>query len=983
MNRQDQESQMSRKVGAEVFTSRRSRYDPAAWARAHAQKIALASFMPFEVHLGAIEEERIRAAGAPTFLPLGSHASRAEGVSDAPEVEITSVENPAPRASLGYAGPVVKLDSEERFFQGVLTFPIDTEKTRAVAGETIRVFRWRGGDGTFEPAEPGGLADGYAWARISSPGIYTLIGLPADPFKQTLIRVTSAMAPTLAGMEKQDRDALLRAVGRTLANPAWFKSFSPRTMQLMFGQGWMPEPGFGFGFGGFPEDGESLPRGSRGGDRFPGRGGLERLWGWIGTRLQGSLGSGLPGRPNWAGWEPGDDICPPMPWGGWPERWLFPLIEEWWRHPVGNPFLPIELGWVHQGPINLPGHSTEVQIDPHDPNRIYTSTANGGLWVLDDVRLYPTGSTWRPLTDLNENLNLQCLAIAPSDSRVLYYADGASRLFRSDTRGGMWARASDTTFDLANRILVDPEDADTIYLATEGGFFRSTNRGQDWDLPLYSGAVVDAVMDHQDSRIIYLGVRNVGIVKTTTGGTGASPWTTVFGWSNASSPTGTEIRLALGRQRTAATRTVVARFDQEVFVNKNGGIATRGASGWSSKGKVGGDGYRWWCFALGVSPHDDRIILAGSQDLFRTVTGGAPWEQVGGYGTDVHADFWDVTFDPTQTGVVYCANDGGVYRSTDSGSTWRYLENKLASAQLYATGVNGGRAMSGMYHQGIVASRSLSTKQWQGIEGGAWEFSKIHADPKRPYYFYVFSTKLHRRRWPNAAAGANFDLEWGNFTVTSLGVDPRPGSGVILCGARDPEALKRTTMADSTAPAWTDETVPLAAGEIVTSVAFVPSQPGMAYVITNQGRVFRKDDVSSSSPWALASTWSGHAAISLAVDPNDSQRLYAITRDTIGMLDLAGPGWSIITGSAPDALPTGSPYVEVVAHERTSGVVFVALGIGVFITVDNGSTWRSYENNANPGSALPNAPIQDINWSGGSLYAVCHGRGLWRRSVVL
>jgi hypothetical protein len=63
--------------------------------------------------------------------------------------------------------------------------------------------------------------------------------------------------------------------------------------------------------------------------------------------------------------------------------------------------------------------------------------------------------------------------------------------------------------------------------------------------------------------------------------------------------------------------------------------------------------------------------------------------------------------------------------------------------------------------------------------------------------------------------------------------------------------------------------------------------------------------------------------------------------------------------------------------------VFVALKIGVFVSVDHGATWQNYDNTATPGSALPNAPIEDINWSGGSLYAVCHGRGLWRRNVVL
>src|SRR5262245_42753613 len=113
MEKQEQGPQMSRKVGAEVFTSRRRKYDPGAWTRAPAQKLGVTPFTPFELHLGAAEEERIRAAKAPTFLPLDPRVPGGKGPSAAPKVEITSVNNPVPRASLGYAGPVVKLDSKE------------------------------------------------------------------------------------------------------------------------------------------------------------------------------------------------------------------------------------------------------------------------------------------------------------------------------------------------------------------------------------------------------------------------------------------------------------------------------------------------------------------------------------------------------------------------------------------------------------------------------------------------------------------------------------------------------------------------------------------------------------------------------------------------------------------------------------------------------------------------------------------------------
>jgi hypothetical protein len=50
----------------------------------------------------------------------------------------------------------------------------------------------------------------------------------------------------------------------------------------------------------------------------------------------------------------------------------------------------------------------------------------------------------------------------------------------------------------------------------------------------------------------------------------------------------------------------------------------------------------------------------------------------------------------------------------------------------------------------------------------------------------------------------------------------------------------------------------------------------------------------------------------------------------------------------------------------------VASRFGVFITFDDGAHWLTFD------LGLPNAEIMELEWSG-ALYAVTHGRGLWRR----
>src|SRR5262245_59995987 len=123
-------------AGGEVLTTRRTAYNPAKWTKAYAQKRQVPTFAPFKLHLDTEEQARIRAATAPLF----SHRSRSgQDQKHAPNVAMTPIANPAPRASLGYAGPVVKVEASEPFFMGVLVFPLEPAAIRKVVAETVRV----------------------------------------------------------------------------------------------------------------------------------------------------------------------------------------------------------------------------------------------------------------------------------------------------------------------------------------------------------------------------------------------------------------------------------------------------------------------------------------------------------------------------------------------------------------------------------------------------------------------------------------------------------------------------------------------------------------------------------------------------------------------------------------------------------------------------------------------------------------------------
>ena len=97
----------------------------------------------------------------------------------------------------------------------------------------------------------------------------------------------------------------------------------------------------------------------------------------------------------------------------------------------------------------------------------------GGVWRTRDA-----GTTWQPLTDGQPFASVGALAIAPSDPNTIYVGSGEVDMRSDITYGqGVWKSTDGGThwqqLGLAEtrqigRILVDPHDANLVFVAALG-----------------------------------------------------------------------------------------------------------------------------------------------------------------------------------------------------------------------------------------------------------------------------------------------------------------------------------------------------------------------------------------------------------------------------------------------------------------------------------------------------------------------------------
>jgi PKD repeat protein len=594
--------------------------------------------------------------------------------------------------------------------------------------------------------------------------------------------------------------------------------------------------------------------------------------------------------------------------------------------------------WTPMGPTGSPvnggaGRINFVRFDPANSNIMYAGSPAGGLWKTTNG-----GTNWTTNTDQLAVIGCTDIAIDPTNSQILYLATGdgdaadtySVGVLKSTDGGATW-NTTGLAFAVNNgytisRLLINPTNPQILLAATNDGVFRTTDGGATWPQVASTNNLNLKDMEFRPGDPTTVYACGTTFWKSTNSGstftqiTNGVP-TGVSRLAIAVTPANNGYVYMLAANNTNYGLTGVYRSTD------NGTTFTLRDNapnylGYNTNGSDAG-GQGWYDLAIAASPTNASEVVIGGINIWRSTDGGtsfalnAHWTGGGGV-PYVHADIHDLIYLPGSGTSFYSGNDGGVWRTTNSGTAWTDISNQMQIAQQYRIGLaptSVNILFAGHQDNGAVRYNS---GVWTEVYGGDGMDCFIDRTSNTVFLeSYVYGE--YRR-------SANSGGTWTNcFTGLPVGA----GNAEWLSPWHQDPTTAATFYAGGRAALYRSTNLTVGGGAWVTTGATPPGT----------GNILEFD-----------------------IAPSNNQIIYTIKQNAVAKSTNAGSTWTNVTGTLPTASAMPSNIEISPTDPNKVWVTFSGYSGGnkVFITTNGGTSWTNYS------TGLPNVPANCIVYQVGS-----------------
>jgi hypothetical protein len=384
---------------------------------------------------------------------------------------------------------------------------------------------------------------------------------------------------------------------------------------------------------------------------------------------------------------------------------------------------------------------------------------------------------------------------------------------------------------------------------------------------------------------------------------------------------------------------------------------------------------------LRVHRTNPDIVYRGTVHVFRSNDGGSSWTDLSnnwGSNQKVHQDTHHLLMHPTDPDTFYVGCDGGIWKSSNGGSTFLNLNGNLNITQFYAIGVQADDTE-------VICGGAQDNSSLVRTDNDSWDLQTVtgdgfvcHFNPQDPDYAYI--TSYPNGGYPNVLRSTSGAFgPFHGITGSSSGIIGGQNINWVTPYLIDPSSpnilylgTERVYRSNDYGSTWTPQSPSDMTGSwgSLVSLEINRDHPSYLFAGSTSGKVWRTDN--GGGTWTeITSGLPSRSINDIAADPSNPDRAFAVVGgfNTDHLWEWnAGAGWTPHSGGLPN-VPANTVLV------LDPGDLLVGTDTGVFRSLDGGLTFEPFMDGLPQGVVVTDLKFNEDQRV---VTAGTYGRGAWQ-----